>query len=401
MKKLLAVILCAVLMLSACAFTEGPAAGTCYCLSGISVAAGETNIDLSDVEIGVDVMEGEPGAVVVHVDNGEEHVCEIGVTQIDGLYIVHLDSPTLGHKDYAIDPVLELASDLEDLRDELIETLQGMDTQAAAQSIIDFFDRAEAAAVQAAEAPEVTEAPAATPEAGLGMNVGNIQQILKDSINPDKTVTIEEDVIDEDTGELLVPAGDYKVSSFTVDKEVVRKILGNMTLNGAPIPNAEMLADENADVQLVGAIYEGLDDPGAGLGYIFVTASDSETMGYNGLYYILSTGEDGKTLAFNILGGTGESKVNVEFALNKHAVEHTTFGPDAVDMDNVVNVSELVVAGEENPLLPDLQVLLGDAIGAALAPLAAMVPAEDFSMEDFSMDEFSMDEFPMEEVPAE
>ena len=120
MKKLLAVILSAVLMLGACAFTEGPAAGTCYCLS--------------DVEIGVDVMEGEPGAVVVHVDSGEEHVCEIGVTQIDGLYIIHLDSPTLGHKDYAIDPVLELSEDLDDLRDALIEKLQGMDTQAAAQT---------------------------------------------------------------------------------------------------------------------------------------------------------------------------------------------------------------------------------------------------------------------------
>ena len=230
---------------------------------------------------------------------------------------------------------------------------------------------------------------------------GDITEILEDSINPVRTVTIDEDITDEDTGELLVPAGDYKVSSFTVDKEIVRRLLGNMTLNGAPIPNAEMLLDENADAQLVGAIYEGLDDPGAGLGYMFITASDDETMGYNGLYYILSTDEDGKTLAFDILGGTGESKMEVQFALNEHTVEHTTFGPDAVDMDNIINVSELVAAGEENPLLPDLQVLLGDAIAAALAPMAAQFPMDEFSVDEFSMEKFSMDDFPMEEVPAE
>ena len=375
MKKLLAVILSAVLMLGACAFTEGPGAGTCYCLSGVSVVTGDTNIDLSDVEIGVDVMDGEPGAVLMHVDNGDERVCEIGFTQVDDLYIIHLDSPTLGHKDYAIDPVLELATSLDELRNVLIEKLQGMDANQAAQSIFDFFDRAEEAAEQAAEAPEAAEAPVETPEPGLVVN-GDIQEMLKESINPDQTVTIDEDITDPDTGELLLPAGEYKVTTFSVDKEHLLQVLGNMTLNGQPIPDVEKMKDENVDAKLEGAIYDGQGDLGAGLGYFLITATDGENTGYSGLSYILTTDEDGKTLAFDIIGDTGESSVDVQFALNEHAVADAAFGPDAIDMDSVVNLSELTAAGEESPLLADLQTLLGDAIGGIVAPIAASMAAE-------------------------
>lgn len=370
MKKLLAVILSAVLMLGACAFTEGPGAGTCYSLSGISVETGDMNIDLSDVEIGIDVMDGEPGAVVVHIDNGDERACEIGFTQVDGLYIMHLDSPTLGHKDYAIDPVMELASSLDNLRNVLVEKLQGMDANEAAQSIFDFFDHAEEAAKQAAEAPVETPAP------GLEVKTDSIQEILKDNINEDQTITIDEDITDPDTGEVLLPAGEYKGTTVSVDKEQLLQVLGNMTLNGQPLPNVEMLKDENVEANLEAANYDGQDGLGAAFGYMFVTASEGEDEGYNGLYYILITDEDGKTLSFEILGDMGEGHFDVQFALNKHAVEDATFGPDAVDMDSVVNLSELAAAGEESPLAVDTQLLLGDAIGAVLAPIFAGIAAE-------------------------
>ncbi len=370
MKKLLAVILSAVLMLGACAFTEGPGAGTCYCLSDISVETGDMNLDLSGLEIGIDVMDGEPGAVVIHVDNDGERTCEIGFTQVDGLSIMHVSSPTLGHKDYAIDPVLELANSLDGLRNALIEELQGMDAQKAAQSIYDFFNHMGEAVEQAAEAPVETPAP------GLEVKTDSIQEILKDNMNEDQTITIDEDITDPDTGEVVLPAGEYKGTTISVDKEHLLQVLGNMTLNGQPLPNVEMLKDENVDANMEAAIYNGEGDLGAGFGYMFVIASEGEDQGYNGLYYVLTTDEDGKTLAFDILGDMGEGHFDVQFALNKHAVAEATFGPDAVDMANVVNLSELDAAGEESPLAADMQTLLGDAIGALLAPVIANMTAE-------------------------
>ena len=370
MRRLLAVILSAVLMLGACAFTEGPGAGTCYCLSDVSVVAGETNIDLSGVEIGVDVMDD---TLVVHVDSDGERACEIGFTQVDDLYVIHLDSPTLGHKDYVIDPVMEMATGLDGLRNVLVEKLQNMDANAAAQSIYDFFARAEAAA---AEAPEVTAAPVETPPAGLEVNTESIQQILKDSVNADQIVTIEEDVTDPDTGEVLLPAGEYKMTGISVDKEGLLKVLGNMTMNGKPLPNVEMLKDENVDATLEAAFYVGQGDLDAGVGYLFVIASDGETDGYNGLYYILTGGEDGRTLAVDIMGDMGEGHFDVQFSLNKHAVADTAFGPGAVDLDNAINLSELSAVGEESPLPADLQTLLGDALGAVLSPILAGLAVE-------------------------
>ena len=68
--------------------------------------------------------------------------------------------------------------------------------------------------------------------------------------------------------------------------------------------------------------------------------------------------------------------MNVQFALNEHAVADAAFGPDAIDMDSVVNLSELTAAGEESPLLADLQTLLGDAIGGIVAPIVASMAAE-------------------------
>ena len=63
MKKLLAVILSAVLMLSVCAFTEGPEAGTCYCLSGISLE--ESVNPEKTVTIEEDVTDPDTGEVLV------------------------------------------------------------------------------------------------------------------------------------------------------------------------------------------------------------------------------------------------------------------------------------------------------------------------------------------------
>ena len=376
MKKLLAVILSAVLMLSACAFTEGPGAGTCYCLSGVTVETGDTNIDLSDVEIGVDVMDGEPGAVLVHLDKAGERVCEIGFTQVDGLYIIHLASPTLGDKDYAIDPVMELANSLDDLRSVLIEKLQGMDANEAAQSIFDFFDRVEEAA---GTAP--AEAPAETPEPGLVVN-GDIQKVLEDNVNADQTVTIDEDITDPDTGELLLPAGDYKVTSFSVDKEHLLQVMDMITVNGQPVEGAEDLQDENVDAVLEGAFYQGMNGLDAGLGYVLVSASDGETEGHNCLSYVLTTTEEGKTLAFDIISIDGDDRVDVQFDVNKHTVEDAAFGPDSIDLDTVVNLSELDAAGEESPLLPDLQTLLGETIAVVIAPIMAELPMADLSMEE-------------------
>ncbi len=370
MRKLLAVILSAVLMLSACAFTEGPGAGTCYSLSGVSVVTGETNIDLSGLEIGVDVMDD---ALVVHIDNGDERACEIGFTQVDDLYVIHLDSPTLGHKDYVIDPVMEMATGLAGLRDVLVEKLQNMDANAAAQSIYDFFARAEQAA---AEAPEATAAPVETPPAGLEVNTESIQEILKESINADQIITIDEDVTDPDTGEVLLPAGEYKMTGISVDKEGLLKVLGNMTMNGKPIPNVEMLKDENVDATLEAAFYVGQGDVDAGVGYMFVIASDGETDGYNGLYYIVTGGEDGRNLSVDVMGDMGEGHFDVQFTLSKHAVAGEAFGPDAVDLASAVNLSELNAAGEESPLPADLQMLLGDAVGAVLAPILAGMAVE-------------------------
>ena len=376
MKKIIAVILCAVLMLSVSAFTGGPAAGQSYTLSGITVNTAGQAIDMSAVTIGVDVLSGDPGALLLHVDYEGETVSEIGFTEADGLYIIHLASPTLGHKDYAIDPVKELAKSLGDLRDKLVEKLQSVDTAEAAQRIMDFFDAMAEAADKAPAEPVATPEPAETfslPE----INVGDgFEDTLKECITQDEIVTLEGETVSFNGVETPIPDGEYKASAFTVDKEHFLRALGMITVNGEPVDALGVLSDESLDIELEGAFHTGQGDVGVSFGHMGCAAAQGENSGVIALGYLQTTTETGKAVQFTASKADGEDVTAVTFTVSKDAVGDDAFGPDSVDMDALINLSDMSEEEGNALLQQDLGMVFGEALGAVTAPIYAAIPAE-------------------------
>ena len=379
MKRIIAIILCAVLMLSVSAFTEGPSAMQSYTLSGVTVYTGGQTIDMSAVSVGVDVSAGEdPGALLLHVDYEGEPVSEIGFTEVDGLYVIHLASPTLGHKDYVIDPVKELAKSLGVLRDKIVEQLQSADTDKAAQSIMEFFDAMAEAAGKAPEEPVVTPEPVVAdtfsiPEIKVGEG---FEDALKECITQDEIVTLEGETVSFNGEETPIPDGEYKASAFTVDKEHFLQALSLITVDGKPVDSLPVLSDESLDLEVEGELYVGQDDVGVSFGHVACAAAQDEDSGVMGLGFLQTATETGKSIEFAASMVEGEDVNAVTFTVSKGAPKGEAFGPGSVDMDAAINISDMSKEEGDAALRQDLAMVFGEAMAVVTAPIFAAVPME-------------------------
>ena len=138
MKKMLALSLSASMLSGVCAFAEETADVHSYMLSDVTVVSGDQTFDFSNLSIGIDVPEGENGALL-HLDENGETAAEIGVTMADGIYVLHMDSEMLGHRDFGVDPVVVIERVLQGGIDGLIAMLEDIDVHGTAQDIVDFL----------------------------------------------------------------------------------------------------------------------------------------------------------------------------------------------------------------------------------------------------------------------
>ena len=384
MKKLIAIVLCALLMLSVCAFTEGPSGSHNYSLSGIKVSTADMDIDMSDVNICIDVTDGDPGAVLMHVDYQGETVSQFGFTEVDGLYIVHLDSQSLGHKDYAIDPVKELAKDLDSLRNKLVELLQNADTDAAAQSIMDFFSN-----MDQAEEPMTDEEIEALQEQieqaieeaeNSGVNFsGDPTNILEECINDPETVTLEGKTAEYDGEEIVFPDGEYVHHSFTVDNDHMLQLMSMMTVDGKPADFVAQMEESGAEAELNGSFYKGQEDVDAAFGSVSVnvTMPEMDDPLVAGFGFAKVPTDEGTSLTVAIGQAASEDDAtSLYFTAVAGESTDAEFGPDSINMDELINLSDMESEEAAELFQQDVAMVLGDALGAIMTPIAEAMPED-------------------------
>lgn len=390
MKKALAILLCAVVMLGACAFTGSPAADHGHYLTDVILTVDDQVIDMSAVTVGVDVYGGDdPYAILLHVEYEGETVGEIGVTKVDGLYILHLASQTVGHKDYAVDPVIELTKDLNDVRDGLVEMLQGIDTTSVAEGIVGMFE-------DAGKQPETVEEPAAEVEpeevpeeelpqdmpmmeidlSELGLN-GDPMEVLMDCFQVE-TVTMGGSHKNLDDSETEIPEGEYSKMSFTASMEDVLKLLSMVTISGDPLLSLEDVPEEAMDAFTVDAAsYQGLDDVNCDFGYLNAFVENGDDDSVLGIGY-MSTGDEDENSTEAVVGvGSGDSFTTVSFTVSKGAPQGNAFGPDTIDMDNLINLSEMEDREEAlATLVEELRTVFAEMVSGAATPILDVMAEE-------------------------
>ena len=382
MKKLFACLLCAALMLGACAFTQGPEGGRCYSLGDIVLHIGDEEVDMSGVKLGVDVFGGdEPNAVLLHLDVDGETLCQIGVTKAEGLYVLHLQSQAVGHKDYAIDPVIEMTRALNDVRDGLIEMLQNTDTEAVAESIVGLMESA--AAEEPVEEPEEeTEEPVAEePAEGvteieihlsdlakIGLD-GDPMEVIMNCVQGPETVTMGGVHENADGSETEIPEGEYEKLTVTFDAEDLLELLGMITIDGQALP-VDQLPEEFKDAfQFTVATYAGLDGVDCDFGYVNAGMNSEEGVVF-GMGYMSTATADGNATQAAVGMGSYDELVTASFTVSDSPVQGEAFGPDAIDMDSLINLS--VAEDEEaalDALLDDLGMVAVELVSGLTAPI--------------------------------
>ncbi len=387
MKKLFACLLCAALMLGACAFTQGPEGGRCYSLGDIVLHIGDEEVDMSGVKLGVDVFGGdEPNAVLLHLDVDGETLCQIGVTKAEGLYVLHLQSQAVGHKDYAIDPVIEMTRALNDVRDGLIEMLQNTDTEAVAESIVGLMEslfKQPAAAEEPVEEPEEeTEEPVAEePAEGvteieihlsdlakIGLD-GDPMEVIMNCVQGPETVTMGGVHENADGSETEIPEGEYEKLTVTFDAEDLLELLGMITIDGQALP-VDQLPEEFKDAfQFTVATYAGLDGVDCDFGYVNAGMNSEEGVVF-GMGYMSTATADGNATQAAVGMGSYDELVTASFTVSDSPVQGEAFGPDAIDMDSLINLS--VAEDEEaalDALLDDLGMVAVELVSGLTAPI--------------------------------
>lgn len=375
MKKVLAIMLCAVLMTSACAFTASPAGGHSYTLSDVLLDSNGQPLDMSDITVCLDVSDGEPGALLLHMQSAGETVGAIGFTSVDGLNILHLESPTIGHKDYAIDPVKELARSLDNIRNALVESLQGADTDALARLLMGAADSVEAAETDEAEEAEEAAESFHIPTFDVS---GDLSEALEGCVNDSETVTLEGYVVELGGKQNAIPDGDYVKSSFTIDNEHLVKLLNMVTVDGKPMGAGTQVAESGSEMELTGEFYKGED---ASFGSVTLGVAESESDIHTGFGFVSVPTENGHTTTISLGSDLNGAATSLGFTVGREETTDVAFGPDEVDMDSVILLSDMDEEEGRTMLSEDLSALLSDVMGAVLEPLMAAMPQDDASVE--------------------
>lgn len=395
MKKILSMLLCAALLLSCgvCAWAaEEPAGDHCHTVSDIFLMINNEPIDLSGVTLELDVtgVAGVDGAKAgrIHVNQDGVTVGELGVGVLeDGCYVLHLNSAALGHKDYGIDPVVLISRILRGGLDSLIELLQGIDTDAAAQSIFDGI-HAQQAANDSADAEEAEE----TAESGIGPNVyfevngktfslsdvtieGDAVALLKSCISEPETVHMGGVEYAPNGDTIEMPDGEYQKQTFTFDTDTVCELLDMVYVKGEPAGLGDEVRQAGVEILYTGEFYDGeaahIGDIGASIGSDEFNYSVS--CGYN-----QTVTDEGTETTFTY--GTAQgldpdiSVSGVSFKVSDGTHEGEQFTPAAIDEDELVMLTDMELDEALSELSQALGTVLGDMLTPVMGPVMEAMP---------------------------
>ena len=393
MKKILSMLLCAALLLGCgvCAWAaEEPAGGHCHTVSDIFLMINNEPIDLSGVTLELDVsgVAGVDGAKAgrIHVNQDGETVGELGVGVLEGgCYVLHLNSATMGHKDYGIDPVVLISRALRGGLDSLAALLEGIDTDAAAQSIFDAI-HAQPAAEDSADADEAEEAEG-TEESGIDPNVyfevngktfslsdvtieGDAVALLKSCISEPETVHMGGVEYAPNGDTIEMPDGEYQMQTFTFDTDTVCQLLDMVYVKGEPAGLGDEVRQAGVEILYTGEFYDGeeahIGDIGASIG--------SDEFNYSvSCSYNQTVTDEGNETTFTY--GTAQgldpdiSVSGVSFKVSDGTHEGEQFEPAAIDEDELVMLTDM----ELDEALAELSQAMGTVLGDMLTPVMGPV----------------------------
>lgn len=368
MKRILAWMLSLILLLSCCAFAEeaAPAAHS-YRLSDIVFTYGDSTIDLSNIELCMD-MSPDGEAALIHIDADGETAAELGFAKIDNLYAAHLAGELTGHKDFVSDPVVQLAKTLQGGIDGIVEMLQGVDTHALAENIMNFASQLEAAQEAEAEAtPEPTEEPA---EAAEGEDETLYISLTDLSFEGDIAALLEGCVTEVEDAEMDgsngIPAGTYEATIFFADEQTVADALNMVYMNDEPLNLGDMMLESGLELGIGVVLYHNDEADASDVSLAFEIEDES----YNANLIGVHTGdENGKTGTYAITCDQNGQVMSIGFTTYDGVSTDKTFGPDSIDLASAINVDELSDEEASSTIIEAFQSLLGDAMLPVLAPV--------------------------------
>lgn len=378
MKRFFALLLSAMLLLSSCAFAEETAATTGYKLSGIMYMTADQDanvelVDLSRLSVEFDISEdGDTGCV--HVDVDGESVAEFGLTLKDELIVLHLESATVGHQDYTIDPVAALARVMKQGADIVVELLNSLDTTALAHQMIFGSDTAEEVPAEEAPAEEpAVEADDGTIEIeidlseGLNMNLpdlgidGDFISVLMECIDGPKTVTMGGDSYDSEGNVTEIAEAEYQETVISMDMDHICRLLNMVTVDGEPAGLGDLLRETGVEFSIDASVDLGENNSMGGLVIAVVSGEDKSDYQVS---FEQHTSDAGTILTMNMSATDQGATAAYSFTLSSGTHEGEAFSPDEVDLSTAIALGDLADADANAKLTEALTNLATDASGA-------------------------------------
>ena len=233
MKKILALLLSVMMLLTACAVAEG--ADKHLVLSDIIVAAGPETLDLTGLNIEFDVADE---GCRLHVDAAGQTYAEIilGLVSNTEAVLKMAGLSSGAEAVYGID-LSVLAANSTDLLGELTESLNPEDMAALLQ------------AVQSGEVSVVQN--------GANFSIeGDYEALLANSI-AEETAEFDELTCQVNGNTVTVPAGEYAVTTVTLDNDTIIALLNMLYTDGEPTNAGDQLAALGAAVTVYAQACKG------------------------------------------------------------------------------------------------------------------------------------------------
>ena len=384
MKKLLAILLAAVMALS-CGATalaaEEPTVYS-YTVSDFYIVADNEEIDLSGLAVTLDAAESDGiRSGRMQVKNNGETLGEFTFTITpEGLIALHLDGTTLGVKDYGIDLKARLSRGMRSVLDKLVDILQSVDTDSAAQTIINDLlwtppaVEEEPAAEEEPE-PEVeepAEEPAVTVEMpSISVDFEGIIDALSECVTTE-TTNMGGEEYGPDGSAVTIPDGEYTTTNVVVDTDTIASMLDMVSVNGQSLGIGDALKSSGMDLTFTVTKTAG---EAAKLGQFNFSASGGGylyTVG-GGVTRVESDEGARTTVSYGTSSGSMDDPSVTSASAKITAVPADgSFAAAPVDAGSLVMLSDMTPEEAMTELTQSFVTLLTDM----LAPLGEEVPAE-------------------------
>lgn len=376
-KKLASVLLSAAMAFTACtgAFAQEEAASAAKStrISNLSIVNGEQVIDLSGLGLEVDVIEdSEDGSVCIHLDADGQTVAKVGITTVDGLYVYHLESPTLGTKDFVINPTDALAQSLDQGVEMLVGFLQNVDTHALAETIMKLSEPKEEAET---EVEAETEAEAAEPETEITVE-GDIASVLENCLVDAENVQMGGAITGANGQELTIAEGTYNTRELTLDTDAICQILDMVYVNGQETGASKELRDAGAEILLHIYVIQGTTDDLNRVVSMKLVYNVPGEQDYNiDMDVNRSAVENGQNVDAMIGGTVDGQKAGLTFSVFKGQHDGELFSAADVDMENAVVLTDMDEEASDAAMSEAVSALATDVLGTVLAPVMSALAA--------------------------